>query len=652
MNDQIVLYKKNHQKNIENYCNRNEKRLKVTKNPNSYLRQTLYLLNPLLSKQHNAQAYFLTITFPKANTHLIHQWKLAVQSLQEIKKEISKQYLVVAGIISIEPHKNTTLKNKKGTNTKAGSPHFHAVLWITHDFLNPDMVFLRTYFNFKKLIVKINKLKTDVDAMKAILYTIKDQHEHDVKNLCKDFTLWQSNINIWINHIDVKEIFLNVQYAADNRFFVTQEIYSLLPTTRFHDDKALLLTELFTKLFRLKKLAVREGFVYERKQNTQFSWQRTIPLKNWIANTFTEKAPVKYLAMLKEHANWIAAQGKTFKTGINYELFPKLKLQFFLVEFLDKVYEFKNGKTYSFDEIDFEINSVCHVPKTFDEIEPPLFTLSLLFALINYGRDETMKVQNIKQIPNEQHDGTQIGSIRHWDKAWEISMLALAAIGGLYHFDEHRKQNKTIFLTGEPNTYKTTILKTILDKLIGLHHVDIISRTSNKFNLGNLRKDQDAPYILVMDDLRWEHLGLNTPDFTNLLDGDFVYTEQKYLAPTQGKIKGNIAITSNQSLYIDERPFIDTKALKERILEVNFYPLQKHIFQNENIVENLNKEAIAFSVLTNIIFLRKNIHLDSQLDIPKTFLTFKNFKHKHPPLTKNETTGLFLFNKIMQQLNL
>ncbi len=89
-------------------------------------------------------------------------------------------------------------------------------------------------------------------------------------------------------------LFLKVQSAAKQQFFVTQESYCQIPTTKFHLHKALLLTELFTKIFRLKNLAVKHTFVYERIENTFFSWKKIMPLQTSIANTFTDKAPVKW----------------------------------------------------------------------------------------------------------------------------------------------------------------------------------------------------------------------------------------------------------------------------------------------------------------------------------------------------------------------
>lgn len=125
-----------------------------------------------------------------------------------------------------------------------------------------------------------------------------------------------------------------------------------------------------------------------------------------------------------------------------------------------------------------------------------------------------------------------------------------------------------------------------------------MSRSSSKFNLGNLRKQQDSPYFLFMDDLRSEHLGINIPDLLNLLDGNFVITEQKYKQETTGQLKKNLAITLNQTLEHENRPYQDTNALKARIVQITLYGIKHDVFNNENLVQKLQQQAIAFSILT------------------------------------------------------
>ena len=54
--------------------------------------------------------------------------------LNNLEKTLSEHFLVVGAIIAVEPHKNSSLHSKRGKNTKAGSPHFHLVVWLCHQF--------------------------------------------------------------------------------------------------------------------------------------------------------------------------------------------------------------------------------------------------------------------------------------------------------------------------------------------------------------------------------------------------------------------------------------------------------------------------------------------------------------------------------------
>ena len=68
----------------------------------------------------------------------------------------------------------------------------------------------------------------------------------------------------------------------------------------------------------------------------------------------------------------------------------------------------------------------------------------------------------------------------------------------------------------------------VLKQLVGSDHIDILSRHNSKFNFGKLKKDDHSPYVLVMDDFRWQQTGMYVADFLNLLDGNLVNTENKF----------------------------------------------------------------------------------------------------------------------------
>ena len=121
----------------------------------------------------------------------------------------------------------------------------------------------------------------------------------------------------------------------------------------------------------------------------------------------------------------------------------------------------------------------------------------------------------------------------------------------------NRKKNPALFLTVNPSTCKTLIILTIFEQVIGLDNVDILSRHENRSNFGVLKKDDDSPYVLLLDHFRWQDAGMYTADFLNLLDGNFVNTENKFEKRTSGSLKGTRAITSNENFQTEAIPYID-----------------------------------------------------------------------------------------------
>ena len=113
--------------------------------------------------------------------------------------------------------------------------------------------------------------------------------------------------------------------------------------------------------------------------------------------------------------------------------------------------------------------------------------------------------------------------------------------------------------------------------------------------------------MLLLDHFRWENAGMYTADFLNLLDGNFVNTENKFEKRTSGALKGTIATTSNEAVNSEEMPYEDRCALKTITDKVVVYPLKKGLPEiDHQLVEKLQEEAVGFSILSNAVFLAKN----------------------------------------------
>lgn len=608
---------KNHDHNVFNnellvYCNKHEKRIRLknensqrVKDPNT---QIYFSINDILTKDYNCQPFFFTLTF-KQDHSLEQQWQHAANIIQLMQETLQKEFLIVGGIISLEPHKNSTLKNKKRKNYRAGMPHAHAVIWFFHMFLNPSIQKLKLKLFNLGVAAKINELKTNLDTTKAILYTIKDREESPVRNLCEEYANWPASTQVWIAHQEPEHWFLNLHNAIGQESAFANKTFNKerqIPTTKKHLDDALLLAELFNKLFLAYNLAVKDGLVYTKIDKTRFSWRLVSSLDNWLANTFNIKHPPEYLVKLKENLLWIAKQGATTKGSFPLNIFPKLRPQMFLIEFQDTLYNFTEGTTVNPDLIDQSTQTLCFINNKWNDTKPPLKLLGLFSILVAWG----LPFSDIgyPQKADLHTDRFLRSSQEHAEESFFRVIEALQAFGGLFHPEINRKINPALLIKGDPSSFKTFIILTILKGIFGLQNIDTISRSMSRFNLSKLRKDQEQPFILLMDDLRWNSLGMHLPDFLNLTDGNIVSTEKKFESSVVAPMKGTIAITTNDSMDSIVQ-FQDRKAIQTRVKEIHFYPLriEPPLAINRRLIAELEEEAVSFALLANSVFLKKTI---------------------------------------------
>lgn len=631
---------------IEKFCNTHSKRTRSNSIQHNIFKQTVYNMAETLDKDFNCTPLFITVTFPvqAEQRDLKREWFMVADFIPQLKKRISQDHLIVGGIISVEPHKNTSLKNQKGKNTKAGAPHFHMVLWVCHKFLNPEIQKLSQYLSEAGTYTKISVLNSYTDTMKAVLYTTKEKGDPAIKYITKTVFSWEQGINVWINHKETKHVFEKIAQSLNNVekkdfCFTSNELYINFPTCKKFNDNGLLLAAIFSKVFAQKGLAVKDGNVYKKLEGTHFSWEKWVPLDAWVTQRFSFDHNAKFLQMLKDNASWIYNQGVRKKNDVPFNLFPKLSILNFLVEFKDKLFEFSRGTTLPFQQVAPQTATVCFVNEEFDQCIPPYNTLGLLHCLVAWGEDITGEFERIARKDTNELDRYDKGRFHHMQQSQKRFAEALETFGGLFHPTHNRKQNKALYLMGPPSTYKTFLIRTLFNRLIGLDSVDVLDRNSSRFNTSNLRKEGNQPYVLIIDDLRWEHLGMHLPDFINLLDGYFVRTEKKFKQPQSGELKGVVAITSNE--YIGGDPSnvnriggSDLTALQTRIQSVELFNLrikEEFVF-NKIFLDQIEREAVGFSILTNAAYLAKNEIIKQNIQLPKSFYLYDKIINKNDNL--------------------
>lgn len=618
---------------IQKFCNTHSKKARSNNIQHNIYKQTVYNMAQNLEKDYNCTPLFITVTFPifEGKRNLRGEWVAAAEFITQFKNIISQKHLIVGGIISVEPHKNTSLKKKQGKNTKAGAPHFHMVLWMCHKFLNPETQKLSQYLTEAGTYTKLTYLNSYTDTLRAVLYTTKEKGDPAIKYLTSTIFKWEQGINVWINHKETKHIFEKIAQSLNTvqkqEFcFTTNELYHSFPTCKKFNDDGLLLASIFSKVFAQKGLAVKDGNVYKKIEGTRFSWEKWLPLDAWVTQRFSFDHNAKYLQMLKDHASWIYNQGVRKKNDLPFNLFPKLSLLNFLVEFKDKLFEFSGGTTMPFRDVAPQTDTVCFVDADFDQCKPPYNTLGLLHCLVAWGEDITGELEQIEQKNTQPLDKYEKARIEHMQDSQNRFHQALQTFGGLFHPTHNRKMNKALYLKGPPSTYKTFLIRTLFNKLVGLDSVEVLDRHNSRFNTSNLRKDDNQPYVLIIDDLRWDHLGMHLPDFINLLDGYFMRTERKFKQAQSGELKGVVAMTSNEGIGGDPADInyisgSDRTALETRIQKVELFNLrlkEEFVF-TKAFMEQIEDEAVGFSILTNAAYLAKNPARKKDLQLPKSF---------------------------------
>ncbi len=115
-----------------------------------------------------------------------------------------------------------------------------------------------------------------------------------------------------------------------------------------------------------------------RIPGTLYSWIKYMSLEDWVAQRFNFNAPPAYLQMLKDHTLWITKQGALRKDQKPFQIFPKLIIHGFFVEFKDCIYIFFDGTTIPLQNVQPNTATLCHVNSNFDQCRPPYNILGLL----------------------------------------------------------------------------------------------------------------------------------------------------------------------------------------------------------------------------------------------------------------------------------
>lgn len=645
----IVLFVSESEKNsnLVAYCARRKRKSRAS------WRNSFYRVSSLMSEDHNCEAYYLTLTWPSYGS-IDDEWRMTADKFLKIKSGLSSNCLVAGGIISLEAHKNTTLKSKRGKNLKAGRPHAHMLLWLYHDFLNPSDAHICCAFEDAGMHCTLKRLTSYSDTSNVLSYVVKECLDADLQSYVAKTTLWPKSVNLWYNHRDCEKVLSRLEsIIGRENLYVTKDLYCSFPTARKTADTTLLLTEILVRVFASQGLGVRESTVYRRRGGTQFTWEPWESLETWVGSQFDMNLPVGYLSKLRQSLMWIQTEGGLSKRAPRLELFPRISLSLNCVEFSDCVYDFVPGETLSKRQMSPTLAVCTNFAMDFDMCKPPIRLLGLLATVLNYGYDGVehwVKDRNrMRDLGSTLYDecGRLIhrpmveermneGRVEKYLENLNRLIKLLERFGGVFHPQLNRKENKALFLVGVPSSYKTFVAKLLLETVYGLAHIDILPRSMSRFSLSSLRKEDKAPYVLFLDDVRWDELGIYLADFLNLLDGTLMSTEAKYEKSKVGSMEGSVILTGNQTPGQAEVDPDYTAALKTRLHTEIFHNIETGADLNKKgapsptskELKSMRAEGIGFALLANALFLKSKDEY-ARIRIPASFGERNTYSREH-----------------------
>lgn len=127
-------------------------------------------------------------------------------------------------------------------------------------------------------------------------------------------------------------------------------------------------------------------------------------------------------------------------------------------------------------------------------------------------------------------------------------------------------------------------------------------------------------------------MGIPIADLLHALDGNFVFTEEKFQKRTVQQLKGTFAFSIKQLLHREYVEFHDFDALQSRLVEVKTHPLDIPDFHLPHDFHlSVEKEMIAFTILANAFFLSQNKFIKEKfsINVPNVFFHINLFSYEN-----------------------
>ena len=461
--------------------------------------------------------------------------------------------------------------------SKEGVPHFHCLFFVRQICIDYDNLYtsIQRELLYYSIDVKIDYLKTQKDIKQYFIYMTKEFDKIRVNRYLFDAVFshvyWEKYHWEFLAALESRDIFkINMEIdfyhddfysdgdfsLSDINFKLSNPKYKDIPGFKFKEtkskDKEFFEIVYYLYLyFKVKDIIVHNGNLYSKIKNSFMSYK-------YLGNhEFLFKNIYVYLEELSNMFTSINREKVTNFTIVNVQVLQKILLYLFqtktfmkinynILEFKEGLYFVDYNKFIKFDDKKYNL----------EIIKSKYFTIRYFDVLYVWCNRDVEKTRWLYYL-NKQ-----------FDKESELEAFNVILSNLLFdnntledNYEHNSSKRKSLFLLGESNTGKTSLITDIFRNAYGNENLGTLSKTLNFMLENAYNKD-----FLVCEEV--ELSKSNRSDILKLSSGEFLSVNQKYKRTEFMRLTNKILFTSNHTKQIHE--FLKDKAFLNRVYLVLF----------------------------------------------------------------------------------
>ena len=460
--------------------------------------------------------------------------------------------------------------------SKQGVPHFHCLFFVRQICIDYKALYtsIQRKLLFYSIDVKIDYLKTQKDIKQYFIYMTKEFDKIRVNKylFCGVFSkvYWEKYHYNLIDALEYKDIFeINMEIyfyhddwycgdfeQSDITFRLSNPKYKDIPGFKFKEtnskDKEFFEIVYYLYLyFTVKDIIVHNGNLYSKIKGSFMSY------KYLGDHNFLFKNIYVYLQELSEMFDSISCEIVTGFTVVNVEILQRILLHLFhtksfmkmnynILEFKEGLYFVDYNKFIKFNDNKYNLQI----------LKDKFFTIryfNILYNWCNRNVEDTRWLYYLKKQFNTES---------------ELEAFNLILSNLLFEDNSIKDGNftrstkrKSLFLLGESNTGKTSLITDIFRSAYGNENLGTLSKTLNFLLENAYNKD-----FLVCEEV--ELSKHNRSDILKLSSGEFLPVSQKYKRTEFIQLTNKILFTSNHTKQVVD--FLKDDAFLNRVYLVLF----------------------------------------------------------------------------------